>query len=154
VLQWGDLSYSSNKIGEFLTGPKKFEGKNLRMIKPIMRVGVKVSKSSTMDSRTMKLQSLSALYSRDHSIETFNEMMEEMESMRKYDQTFNKFAASLSINGNYDAKEINFECLRESINSYEAKCGKFSDYGLGYIKYIAQACQVHASSILLEHLKC
>jgi hypothetical protein len=85
VLQWGDLSYTSNKIGEFLTGPKKIGEKNLRTVKPIMKVGSKTSKSSNMDSRTMKLQSLSALYSREHSTGIFKEMMEEMASMKRYD---------------------------------------------------------------------
>lgn len=74
--------------------------------------------------------------------------------MKKYDEVFNEFAKKLEINGEYNAKEINFDCLRESIDSFEAKCGKFSDYGLGYIKYIAHACELHSSSILMEHLRC
>lgn len=104
VLQWGDLSYTSNKIGEFLTGPKKISESNLRTVRPIVRVGTKVGKSSTMDSRTMKLQSLSALYSREHSAETFKEMMEEMASMKSYDETFTTFAQRFELNGEYKAK--------------------------------------------------
>lgn len=77
VLQWGDLSFSSSKIGEFLTG-NKAQRTNLRTVRPIVRVGSKVSKDSTMDSRTMKLQSLSAVYARDRSPAIFKEMLEEM----------------------------------------------------------------------------
>jgi len=75
-------------------------------------------------------------------------MIQEMESMRKYDQIFTNFADKLKVNGNYNAKEINFECLRNSIDNYEAKCGKFSDYGLGKIKFIAHACEKHSFLVL------
>jgi hypothetical protein len=102
----------------------------------------------------MKLQSLSALYSRDRSAETFKEMIEEMQSMKNYDETFSAFAQKLSVTGEYDHKAINFECLRESISSYESKCGKFSDYGLGYIKFLAHACEAHSSASLLQSLAC
>lgn len=77
MLQWGDLSFSSSKIREFLTG-NKAQRANLRTVRPIVRVGSRVSKESTMDSRTMKLQSLSAVYARDRSPSIFREMIEEM----------------------------------------------------------------------------
>lgn len=66
--------------------------------------------------------------------------------MKRYDEGFSKFAQTYSISGHYDPKNINFDCLRESIDFYEAKCGRFSDYGLGYIKYIAQACETNKAS--------
>ncbi len=71
-----------------------------------------------MDSRTMKLQSLSAIYAREHSAGIFKEMMEEMASMKRYDEHFNLFSKKLELNGQYNAKSINFKCLRESINAY------------------------------------
>jgi hypothetical protein len=55
-----------------------------------------------MNSRTMKLQSLSALYARDHSAETFQEMVEEIASMKKLDSVFGKFDSKLSLDGKYD----------------------------------------------------
>jgi hypothetical protein len=81
-------------------------------------------------------------------------MMEEMQSMKRYDEIFSHFAGALSINGDYSASQINFECLRGTIDAFESQCGKFTDYGLGYIKYIAHACEVHSSSKLLQDLKC
>ena len=73
-----------------------------------------------------------------------------MKSMQKYDETFSTFASKLSLTGSYDPALINFECLRQSINSYETACGKFTDYGLGYIKYIAQACELHPAVRIWE----
>lgn len=56
---------AGDQIGEFLVGPKRTA--NLRFIRPISRIGDKDSVTSVMDSRTMKLQSLSAIYARDRS---------------------------------------------------------------------------------------
>lgn len=74
-MQWGDLSFQDNKVGDFVAGSKKTTT-NLRAIKPIVRIGQKKpSEAAKMNSRTMKLQSLSAIYARDHSPVVFNEMM-------------------------------------------------------------------------------
>ena len=88
----------------------------------------------------MKLQSLSAIYARDRSAEVFTEMMEEMADMKRYERIYDKFSKEMNVSGSYDSYNIHFDCLRASIDSFEAKCGKFSDYGLGFIKYIAHAC--------------
>lgn len=52
-----------------------------------------------MDSRTMKLQSLSASYSINRSPETFAEMMEEMKSMERFDTTFKNFSERFNLSG-------------------------------------------------------
>jgi legumain len=66
VMQWGDLSFQSDRVGEYVSGstPRR---NNIRMIKPIQKIGNKHTESAKMNSRTMKLQSLSAIYARDHS---------------------------------------------------------------------------------------
>lgn len=153
VLQWGDLSFSGSRIGEFLTGSKAQEGTNLRTVRPIGRVGSRVSKESTMDSRTMKLQSLSAVYARDRSPAVFKEMLEEMQSMRRYDSAFSLLASRLGVTGDYRPELLDFACLRGSVEAFESKCGRFSDYGLGYIKYLAQACESHQLPLILSALQ-
>lgn len=63
--------------------------------------------------------------------------------MHDYDGIFNEFDTSF---GNqlsvikYDAKNIRFDCLKEVIDNFEVKKGRFTDYGFGYIKFIARAC--------------
>jgi hypothetical protein len=69
VMQWGDLSFQNDKVADYVSGPKL--STNLRSIKPIRRVGEKISEYAKMNSRTMKLQSLSAIYSREKSPEIF-----------------------------------------------------------------------------------
>lgn len=75
VMQWGDLSFQSDKIGDFVTGTQSVFG-NLKFAFPFKKVDRLQSDSNKMNSRTMKLQSLSAIYSRDHSPEIFEQMVE------------------------------------------------------------------------------
>jgi len=65
VMQWGDLSFQDDKVADYVSGPKL--STNLRSIKPIRRVGEKITEAAKMNSRTMKLQSLSAIYAREKS---------------------------------------------------------------------------------------
>lgn len=90
-MQWGDLSFTSDKVGEYVSGktPKTF---NLRLSNLLGSFGSKRVDGAKMNSRTMKLQSLSAIYARDHSPEIFKEMVEEIASMKKYDASFNRFS--------------------------------------------------------------
>lgn len=110
VMQWGDLSFQSDSIGEYVTN-KTPKGNNLRFIKPIRRP-TPIDNSAKMNSRTMRLQSLSAIYARTRSSETFQEMIEEINSMKRLDAIFEKFDASLLVNTNHDVENINFECLK------------------------------------------
>ena len=52
----------------------------------------------------------------------------------------------------YDAKNINFDCLKEVIDSFEAQKGRFTDYGFGKIKYIARACEIASTEEVKQKL--
>lgn len=97
-MQWGDLSFNDDKIGDYVGGQQRSYN-NLRFIRPISRIGTKKAKQSVMDSRTMKLQSLSAIYAMERSAETLAEMVKEIESMKKYDMIFKRFSEVLEVSG-------------------------------------------------------
>ena len=156
VMQWGDLSFQDDHIGEYMS-VKKSTNKNfngMRFIRPIRRMGTKKAKDSVMNSRTMKLQSLSAIYALEHSSETLAQMVEEITSMSKYEHIFKSFSEKLNVSGKYDVKKINFECLKASVDHFEAKCERFSDFGLGFIKYFSHACETHQTEVVLDAIKC
>jgi legumain len=153
VMQWGDLSFQSDKVGDFTAGTKSIQN-NLRFIRPIQRVGAKHTQGGNMNSRTMKLQSLSALYARDHSQETFQEMVAEMASMQRLDSTFSTLQKRLSLTTATYSPDINFNCLRSTVEAYEQKCGKLSDYGLQYVKHFAIACEQFESQKILSEVQC
>jgi hypothetical protein len=52
----------------------------------------------------------------------------------------------------YDPKKIDFDCLKEVIDTFEAQKGRFTDYGFGYIKYIARACEISSTETIKEML--
>ena len=52
----------------------------------------------------------------------------------------------------YDAKKINFDCLKEVIDSFEAQKGRFTDFGFGKIKFIARACEIASTEEVKEKL--
>ena len=156
VMQWGDLSFQDDKIGEYLSYKKS--GKNnfnaMRFMRPIRRMGTMKAKDSVMNSRTMKLQSLSAIYALEHSSETLAQMVDEITSMSKYEQIFRRFSEKLKVSGEYDVKKINFECLKTSVDHFEAKCERFSDFGLGFIKYFSHACETYQTEVVLDAIQC
>lgn len=77
-----------------------------------------------------------------------------MTSMANYDSTFKKFDTTLKLTGTYDAENINFECLRTSIDTYEARCGKFTDYGLMFAKNFAEACERFSAEEVINTITC
>jgi legumain len=81
-------------------------------------------------------------------------MVEEIASMQKLDAAFSKFDTKLTLNGNYDGENINFGCLRSTVDTYEQKCGKLSDYGLQFVRNFAEACQKHDLGTVLSSIAC
>lgn len=53
----------------------------------------------------------------------------------------NQFEGKLQF-PKYDPANIQFDCLKATIDSFEAKHGRFSDYGFSYIKFLARACEI------------
>jgi hypothetical protein len=100
-MQWGDLSFQSDKVGEYVSGSTP-RGYNLRLANFIGNFGVKKVESAKMNSRTMKLQSLSAIYARDQSAAIFKEMVEEIASMKKYDAIFTRLSEKLTLDGEFN----------------------------------------------------
>jgi len=66
-MQWGDLSFKEDLVGDFVTKGKRSLFNNLRFYNPLNFVGDKPRDYAAMNSRTMTLQSLSAIYARDRS---------------------------------------------------------------------------------------
>lgn len=60
----------------------------------------------------------------------------------------------MTLTGEYDVQNIKFDCLRRTMDGYERKCAKLSDYGLQYVKYFAEACQEHQAIQIIEAIIC
>lgn len=76
--------------------------------------------------------------------------------MKVYDRIFEQFESFFEkgvFAQKYDAKSINFDCLKESIDTFEGKHGRLSDYGLKYIAHLARACEVDGTESIKERIQ-
>ena len=74
--------------------------------------------------------------------------------MAKYESIFKKFVEKLHLKGEHDVTKINFECLKASVDHFEAKCEKFTDFGLGFIKHFSHACETIQTDVVLDAIHC
>lgn len=102
----------------------------------------------------MKVKILSQTYGRDHSEETLMELREEMRSMQRLDNIFSEFSHKLDLTGTYMSKRINFDCLKTVMDAYETECGRLTDYGLIYVKYFAESCEIYDSATIMDSIEC
>ena len=61
------------------------------------------------------------------------------------DHVFESFnlatGASRSIEESGNTKNINFDCLKTLMTTYDKECDKMDDYSLQYVKYFVAACE-------------
>eukprot|EP00744_Colponema_vietnamica_P007877 GILI01011282.1.p1 GENE.GILI01011282.1~~GILI01011282.1.p1 ORF type:complete len:472 (+),score=114.83 GILI01011282.1:54-1469(+) len=79
------------------------------------------------------------------------ELMEELSSRQKADDSFHKFVSSAFPGLTLDvvmgpqspvaATPKNFSCLKSSVQLYESLCGPFTDYSLQYVRVLVAACE-------------
>ena len=135
-MQWGDMSFQDDTIGQYVSASKQFL--NLKR-RPLGRL-FHFERITAIDSRFIKVRTLSEIYAREKTQEAYAEMREEMVSMQRFDDIFSHVQQKLHLSGAYDPYSINHDCMREVISNFEGKCGRLSDYGLIYVKYFAEAC--------------
>jgi len=134
VLQFGDLSIAKERIGNF-------EGNNkisTSLFKTITRNDG--AKMSVIDSRDVKLAYLQRKHKKFQSVETAQALSEEIKSIEKFDSTFSGLSKMFNLDVTASTGIIDFDCLKTRVAMHEEVCGKFSDYGLKYVKYISLTC--------------
>lgn len=75
--------------------------------------------------------------------------------MKEYEQIFTNFEFTFSgeqIIKAYDASNIQFECLKASIDYFESKHGRFSDFGLKFIGHFARGCELVSTETIKERI--
>lgn len=65
VMQWGDKSFLSDKVGDFVAG--YLRNPRFKLLTPLIRTNRGPEVAKKVDSRTNKLQALAAIYAREHS---------------------------------------------------------------------------------------
>jgi len=139
VQRYGDFSISNQVLANFMADKNSAEA---------TRVSEKSEKSVNVDSRYVKLHYLQNLHNLHGTQETLAALHEEQASIAKYDDIFFNMSEELELDLNANIKNTDFDCLKRRVDYYESFCGKFSDYGLKYIRYINLSCQKEVSDSL------
>ena len=74
--------------------------------------------------------------------------------MQRIDKMFAPYIEEKQLTGNYDAYKIQFQCMREVLGNLEERCGRLTDYGLIYVKYIAEGCETMSSHAIQGMISC
>lgn len=72
--------------------------------------------------------------------------------MQRLDDIFFNLAQKLHLTGNYSPEQANYDCMRTVIDNHIQQCGQFSDYGLSFIKYYAEACVTIPAHTIIQNV--
>ena len=151
VLQWGQLSLTSEPIGDFQGTVD--EAKKLDFWHTLKNQGKKFLKEATswneaksarknqfaVDSRDVKLHYLYNRVMTDATPEAHAELKAEVDHRMKVDETFAKIFPGYST-----AEKVipsDYECYKELVEHFEGACFKFDDYSMKYMGSLVQQCE-------------
>lgn len=103
-----------------------------------------------VDSRDNDLhfwyQQMSLSKSDEERTDNEKKMQDELSSRGKYDSLFVQFDTSAN------APEIpqDYDCLRMMVGGVEEMCGKWSSYGLKYVRKLANMCDTYTSDEIAD----
>lgn len=159
VLQWGQLTWTNEPIGDFESGKfgeepvetehtwwhdlknkgKRFIMDQLKENSPAM----KDKNDFAVDSRDIKLHQLYQNVKMNPSIENMNELQEELKMRTSVDERFQSlFPHHLeAVKEKTYPLPTDFECLRTLINAYEEHCHKLDDYSLKWVSAFVAECE-------------
>jgi legumain len=151
VLQWGDMSFESDSIGEFegdyatLSRMEYlFNKAKLYSVEQTSELLNQVKydtmkQQNVVSSRDAQLHHLTAKVLEDGSAKNHMALTEELQNRMTVDTQVEQV-----FSYHFD-KEIpaptDFDCLRSVVDHWENECGKLSDYGLQYVKYMVAECE-------------
>lgn len=157
VLQWGEVDFTSEPIGDFESGNfgeqkkaqdwwKALKKVGKHFIKDVTdwdRISAKAKNDFAVDSRDVNLHYLYYRVKEDPSMENMKALQEELKFRTEIDNffktTFPTHAEAVA-NGTVP-NPTDFDCLRSLIDQYEDKCTKLEDYSLKWVKYFVAECE-------------
>lgn len=158
VMQWGQLTYTSDPIGNFLgSGRKVAENvhRSMSQFRERRQLAAERAKDA-VDSRDVVMATLTrtlALADSDEEraeIETHLAM--EMESRHFADMLFHQLVAT-TLGDNAVEKvmagrhaDVEHDCLRSMVETFESRCGRFNDYSLKYVYVLNNLCAANVDA--------
>jgi legumain len=107
---------------------------------------VEASKRNVINSRDIKLHYLIERHANQMSENSMNELNEEIMMRKLFDNIFSEIQtlhADVPL-----ATDTDFVCYKDLINFFEAQCGRFTEYGLKYMRSFYDICQNKQSAVI------
>lgn len=156
-MEWGDRTFEAELVTDFLgTTDADTESDLYSKIKSftdrLLHTPKKTSEEeyylnlvkqrSAMDSRSVKLDYLFRKANKTGLLQDTTTLNNELNLIKTVDAIFLEFSLKLQLNTLGERNEnIQFECLRNSVNHYKVTCQNWAEYTLKYVKNISTACK-------------
>jgi legumain len=160
VLQWGQLTFTSEPIGDFEGSTEAAEEKKMNFKDHLKKFGHGIKGAikditkwnqiksmdktqSAVDSRNVKMHYLYNKVQQDASLENINALQVELTLRAQVDTVMEKlFPMHMeAVKNKSYPNPTEFNCLRELINEYEANCHKLDDYSLKWVAAFVSQCE-------------
>jgi len=159
VLQWGELSFTSESISEFeasIPMEKKHKEKkhsfwhNLKnaagdILKDVLVDQTDIDRKNefALDSRDIQLHYLYNLVMTEPSKENNENLKNEITHRMVVDSRFETlFPQHIeAVKNNTTPLPTDFECYRKLVDTYENSCEKMDEYSLKHMKYFVAECE-------------
>lgn len=154
VLQWGQLTFTDEPIGDFESGKDAekpdfwtmLKSKGKRAIKDTFKYesrSTELKNDFAVDSRDIKLHYHYTKVMNDPTEENQKELQDEISNRMKVDKIFKEaFGHHMeAIQNGTTPNPTDFECYRTLIAAFEEKCMKIDDYSLKYMKALVAECE-------------
>jgi len=161
VCQYGDFQWLTEQIGDFLT----YENSE---VEPTSNVRDSGCLLASADNRDADFVALKYLAGRSNSLELQQKLREEEASRALVDSRINSLV-NLVVEKTFGSKStlvntvlqgtlyhnpqnIDWECYRSVVDSYEGQCGKFTYYGMKYLRVLQNLCALDISPEMVSEV--
>lgn len=142
VMEYGDLKLSmTSTIKDF-----QYHENNTTTL----RITPASISSKAVSSRNAKLEYLKFKASQSNSEEDNNRLQHEINMMARSKHIFDLFKAELNLPERRLSKDINFDCLKLSIEMYKEFCG-FDERDIEHLHAFTNACSINTSPLKIYY---
>ena len=146
VLKFGDFSFMDQGIGEFEgvlsdTSDELWVQRLMKKMPAIFSTGEESNSTQHVNQRDHMLHYLYNKVVTEGGDENHAALMNEIALRSYYDNLFSEVFPGLQEE-DLETKLTDYDCYRFLIDSFENDCGKFSEYGFKYAKYLSHTCTV------------
>lgn len=133
--QFGTTTITNDKVADWI-GPKKSQETEADHIRI----------NSAIDSRDIKLHYLINRHANEMSNDSMAALNEEIMMRKTFDDIFSEIKtlhADVPL-----ASDTDFDCYKDMINFFENQCGRFTEYGMKYMRSFYDMCHFKPEVII------